>query len=283
MRFKRASILAFLVWAFSFAAQAQPAPQSDSDKAPTILACFHAGQTAIRDLRACAQAWLTPKALLLCELQNAEAGKAGPIACPFLPDTPNGRAILDTLLAQQHLTRDSNLSLDTRNFPDLPERRHCGRLQQDRVDAAGFPRLYSDVDAPRSKPGASAMYRGKRIGYRACLVSCEKRDGRSGSAGRRQMFSCARRRTRPIYILPRQFRSVRCREDCDGMRRARGKFRIGTRRLSLAERQPSGKSPRGLPHAVPRRRQKRRRMPRHFFGRDGACRGSLGLFFRSWE
>jgi hypothetical protein len=120
MRFKRASTLAFLVWAFSFAAQAQPAPQSDSDKAPTILACFNAGQTAVRDLRACAQVWLTPKALLLCALQNAEAGKAGPIACPFLPDTPNGRAILDALLAQQHLTRDSNLTLDTRNFPSLP-------------------------------------------------------------------------------------------------------------------------------------------------------------------
>ena len=78
-------------------AQAQPAPQSDSDKAPTILACFNAGQTEIRDLRACAQAWLTPQALLLCALQNSDAGKAAAIACPFLPDTPNGRAILDAL------------------------------------------------------------------------------------------------------------------------------------------------------------------------------------------
>jgi hypothetical protein len=120
MRFYRALIPALFFWAFSFAAYAQPAPQSDSDKAPTILACFNAGQTAIRDLHACAQAWLTPKALLLCALQNAEAGKAGPIACPFLPDTPGGRAILDALLAQQHLTRDSNLSLDSRNFPGLP-------------------------------------------------------------------------------------------------------------------------------------------------------------------
>lgn len=120
MRFSRALILAFFVWAFSFAAHAQPAPQSDSDKASTILACFNAGQTAILDLRACAQAWLTPTALLLCALQNTDAGKAGPIACPFLPDTPNGRAILDALLEQQYLTRDSNLSLDTRNFPGLP-------------------------------------------------------------------------------------------------------------------------------------------------------------------
>jgi hypothetical protein len=120
MRFNRVLIVALLVWSASFAAQAQPAPASDADKAPTILACFNAGQTAIRDLRACAQAWLTPKALLLCALQNTDAGKAGSIACPFLPDTANGRAILDALLAQQHLTRDSNLSLDTRNFPGLP-------------------------------------------------------------------------------------------------------------------------------------------------------------------
>ncbi len=120
MRFNWALILACVVWAVSFAAEAQPAPASDADKAPTILACFNAGQTAIRDLRACAGAWLTPKALLLCALQNIEAGKADPVACPFLPDTPDGRAILDVLLAQQNLTRDSNLSLDTRNFPDLP-------------------------------------------------------------------------------------------------------------------------------------------------------------------
>ncbi len=118
MRFNRALIPALLVWAVSFAAQAQPAPVSDADKAPTILACFNAGQTAIRDLRACAGAWLTPRALLLCALQNT--GNAGPIACPFLPDTPDGRAILDVLLAQEHLTRDSNLSLDTQNFPGLP-------------------------------------------------------------------------------------------------------------------------------------------------------------------
>ncbi len=120
MRFNRALIPALLVWAFSFAAQAQPAPQSGSDKAPTILACFNAGQTAIRDLRACAGAWLTPKALLLCALQNTDAGKADAIACPFLPDTPGGRAILDVLLVQQYLTPESNLSLDTRNFPGLP-------------------------------------------------------------------------------------------------------------------------------------------------------------------
>jgi hypothetical protein len=119
MRFNRAFIPAVLVWAFCFAAHAQPAPQSESDKAPTILACFNAGQTAIRDLRACAGAWLTPKALLLCALQNTDAAKAGPIACPFLPDTPGGRAILDILLAQQHLTRESTLSLDARNLPDL--------------------------------------------------------------------------------------------------------------------------------------------------------------------
>jgi hypothetical protein len=134
MRFNRALILAFSVWAFSFAAHAQPAPASDADKAPTILACFNAGQTAVRDLRACAQAWLTPKALLLCALQNAEAGKAGPIACPFLPDTPNGRAILDALLAQQHLTRDSNLSLDTRNLPGAATVDACNKTASTQQD-----------------------------------------------------------------------------------------------------------------------------------------------------
>ncbi len=86
----------------------------------TILACFHAGQTAVDDLHACARAWLTPEALLLCALQNTAAGRAGHIACPFIPDTADGRAVFDILLTQQHITRADKLSLDARNLPNLP-------------------------------------------------------------------------------------------------------------------------------------------------------------------
>jgi hypothetical protein len=90
----RALILAVVFWAASFAAQAQPVA-SDAEKAPTILACYKAGQTTIQEIRNCAGVWVTPKALLLCALQPTAEGQADHIACPFLPDTAQGRTILD--------------------------------------------------------------------------------------------------------------------------------------------------------------------------------------------
>ncbi len=92
MRIFRASLLAVACWLGpSSLAQAQTAPMPEAQETSTILACFHAGQTAIGDLHACARAWLTPKALLLCAPQNAAAGQAGQVACPILPDTADGR------------------------------------------------------------------------------------------------------------------------------------------------------------------------------------------------
>ena len=199
MRFNRALIPALLVWAVSFAAQAQPAPVSDADKAPTILACSNAGQTAIRDLRACAGAWLTPRALLLCALQNT--GNAGPIACPFLPDTPDGRAILDVPLAQEHLRATAIYPWIRRTSPVCRVRRR-GHLQQNGRDAGRFPCLRPDFGRPDSNPGTPAMYQDERVGQWTCLVSCQKRDGRSGPSGQRQMFRRARRGAGQICILP---------------------------------------------------------------------------------
>ncbi len=118
----RALLLAAACWmGMSSFAQAQTASMPEADEASAILACFHAGQTAIGDLHACARAWVTPKALLLCALQNTAAGQADHIACPFISDNAEGQAVFDVLLVQQHLTRASNLSLDASNLPNLPD------------------------------------------------------------------------------------------------------------------------------------------------------------------
>jgi len=108
-------------WSASFSyAPAQTAEPSDADQSATILACFHAGQTAVGDLHACARVWLTPEALALCALQNTSGGQAGHVICPYIRDTADGRAALDVLLAQQGLTPASNLSIEPRNLPNLP-------------------------------------------------------------------------------------------------------------------------------------------------------------------
>lgn len=117
----RLLLLVSACWSASFSfAPAQTAGVSDADQSATILACFHAGQTAVGDLHACARVWLTPEALVLCALRNTSGRQAEHIICPFIRDTADGRAALDVLLAQQGLTPASNLSIDARNLPNLP-------------------------------------------------------------------------------------------------------------------------------------------------------------------
>jgi len=105
--------------------------QTKPDSIPTIQQIYE-----------CSGVWVTPRVLLSCALEAH---------CSWLPNTRQGRATLDAVLEQEHLTRDSPLPLpkDAAHLPPLPSKE---KIDQCRDRAGSKEAFESCVAATVGEP-----------------------------------------------------------------------------------------------------------------------------------
>lgn len=109
------------------AAQNKPSKVSEARSAASakVIACYNAGvvggkSITIQQMFDCSGVWVTHRALLRCAVQAQ---------CPILFDSIEDRAILDSTLKAEGLTRDSILSLNQNDLPPMPGANEISRCK----------------------------------------------------------------------------------------------------------------------------------------------------------